>query len=156
MIELRSPRFGADVAPHPSTARPVMLATLEVPFDAEAASFAVDSAVESGQPLIVANAVEIPLGPATVFLQYGDLEPTPEDAAALRSPAQLAHSLGVRVERFRLRSPHPVDAILELAAERAPGLLVFGPDRRRIRGRRYRKAARAIRERAGCLVWFPE
>jgi len=133
-----------------------MLATLEVPFDAEAASFAVDSAVESGQPLIVANAVEIPLGPATVFLQYGDLEPTPEDAAALRAPAQLAHSLGVRVERFRLRSPHPVDAILELAAERAPGLLVFGPDRRRIRGRRYRKAARAIRERAGCLVWFPE
>ncbi|MBA2536602.1 MAG: universal stress protein [Actinobacteria bacterium] len=144
------------MAPHPSTARPVMLATLEVPFDAEAASFAVDSAVESGQPLIVANAVEIPLGPATVFLQYGDLDPTPEDAAALRAPAQLAHSLGVRVERFRLKSPHPVDAILELAAERAPGLLVFGPDRRRVRGRRYRKAARAIRERAGCLVWFPE
>jgi nucleotide-binding universal stress UspA family protein len=156
MIELGSPRSGADVIPHSSAARPVMLATLEVPFDAEAASFAVDSAVESGQRLIVANAVEIPLGPATVFLQYGDLDPTPEDAAALRAPAQLAHSLGVRVERFRLRSPHPVDAILELAAERAPGLLVFGPDRTRVRGRRYRKAAHAIRERAGCLVWLPE
>lgn len=156
MIEARVPRSEAGVAPRPSTARPVMLATLEVPFDARAASFAVESAVESGQPLIVANAVEIPLGPATVFLRYGDLDPTPEDAEALRAPAQLAHSLGVRVERLRLKSPHPVDAILELAAERAPGLLVFGPDRTRVRWRRYEKAARAIRERAGCLVWLAD
>lgn len=156
MIEVRVPRSDAGVGLPPSTARPVLLATLEVPFDGAAASFAVDSAVESGQPLIVANAVEIPLGPATVFLQYGDLDPTPEDAEALKAPAQLAHSLGVRVERFRLRSPHPVDAILELAAERQPGLLVFGPDRARLRGRRYKKAARTVRERAGCLVWLAD
>jgi nucleotide-binding universal stress UspA family protein len=156
MITLRRPRGDATATDRSSAGGPVMLATLEVPFDAAAAAFAVDSAVESGQPLIVANAVEIPLGPATVFLRYGDVDPPPDDAEALKAPAQLASSLGVRVERLRLKSPHPVDALLELAAERRPGLLVFGPDRTRLRGRRYRKAARAVRERASCLVWLAE
>jgi hypothetical protein len=35
-------------------------------------------------------------------------------------------------------------------------VLVFGPDRDRIKRRVYRKAAKAIRERAACLVWLPE
>ena len=38
--------------------RPVLLATLDVPFDQDAVVFAVDSAVELGQPLIIANFVE--------------------------------------------------------------------------------------------------
>jgi nucleotide-binding universal stress UspA family protein len=139
-----------------SAARPVMLATVEVPFDAAAAAFAVDSAVESGQPLIVVNAVEILLAPASVTLGYGDLDPSPGDAAELRAPAELAHALGVRVERLRLKSPHPVDALLQLAAERRPGLLVFGPDRSRLGRRQYAKAARAVREHAACLVWLAD
>ena len=50
-----------DVSLLAAGSRPVMLATLEVPFDEDAASFAVDAAVECGQKLIVANVVEIPL-----------------------------------------------------------------------------------------------
>lgn len=133
-----------------------MLATLEVPFDPAAATFAVDAAVESGQPLIVANVVEIPLGPMCVLMGYGPVEPPEDDAAKLRAPAELACSLGVRVERLRVRSPHPLDALLELVAELCPGLLVFGPDRGRLKPRAYRKAAKRISSRAACLVWLPE
>jgi hypothetical protein len=136
--------------------RPVLLATLEVPFEDDAAAFAVDSAVESGQPLIVATMVEIPLAPMSAFLGYGMLEPPEEDAARLRAPAELAHALGVPVERLRVGSPHPVAALLELVAERGPGLLVFGPDRQLLRPRAYRKAVKKITERAACLVWVSD
>jgi nucleotide-binding universal stress UspA family protein len=153
-LRRRAPR--ADVFVASAGGRPVMLATLEVPFDEEAAAFAVDAAVECGQPLIVANVVEMPLGPACLAMGYGDLEPTEEEAAKLRAPAELAHALGVRVERLRVRSPHPTDALVELVVQHRPGLLVFGPDRTRLRARRYRKAARAVAERAGCLVWLAD
>ena len=133
-----------------------MLATLEVPFDEAAASFAVDAAVECGQQLIVATVVAMPLGPTCVSMGYGALEPPEEDAARLRAPAELAHELGVEVERLRVRSPHPIDALLELVAERKPGLLVFGPDRSRLKPRAYRKVAKKIRERVTCLVWLSD
>jgi nucleotide-binding universal stress UspA family protein len=138
------------------TGRPVLLATLGVPFDPAASAFAVDAAVESGEPLIVANVVELPPLGMSVAMGYDQLPDPPEEAEALRAPAELAHSLGAEVERLRVRSPRPLEALLQLTAERAPGLLVFGPDRMRIRGRTYRKAARALRERASCLVWLPD
>jgi nucleotide-binding universal stress UspA family protein len=136
--------------------RPVMLATLGVPFEPAASALAVDTAVEAGEALVVVNVVELLLAPASVVLGYGDLDDLPEDAAALRAPAELAHALGVHVERLRVQSPHPVQALLEVAAERRPGLLVFGPDRARLRGRAYRRAAKAVRERAACLVWLAD
>jgi hypothetical protein len=86
---------------------------------------------------------------------YDQLPDTREEADALRAPAELAHSLGVRVERLRVKSPRPVEALVEVVVERQPGVLVFGPDRSRLRARAYRKAARAIRDRAACLVWLP-
>jgi universal stress protein family protein len=132
----------------------VLLATLGVPFDPDASAFAVDAAVEAGQPLIVANVVELPPLAMSVRLGYDQLPDTPEDAEAFRAPAALAHALGVEVERLRVRSPRPVEALLELAAERRPGVLVFGPDRERLKARIYRKAAKAIRDRATCLVWL--
>ena len=138
--------------PAQTTSRPVVLATLEAPLTAEAASFAVDAAVESGQPLIVVNAVESLLQPCALVLGYDTIVP-PDVEESLRAPAELAHSLGVEVERLRLRSPRPVDALLQLVAERAPGLLVLGPDPTRIRARRLRKATRRILQEAGCLVW---
>jgi Universal stress protein family len=132
-----------------------LLATLGVPFDPDASAFAVDAAVEAGQPLIVANVVELPPLAMSVKLGYDQLPDTREDAEAFRAPAALAHSLGVQVERLRVKSPRPIEALVEVVGERAPGLLVFGPDRRRIKRRVYRKAAKAIRERVACLVWLP-
>jgi nucleotide-binding universal stress UspA family protein len=131
--------------------RPVLLATLDVPYADEAIAFAVDSAVENGQPLVLVNVAEV-LPTAYSLLGYGYVE-REELQEALRKPVELARSLAVSVERLRVCSPHPVDALLEVVAERDPGLLVFGPDRRRLSGRRYRRAEKAVRERASCLVW---
>src|SRR2546427_2814928 len=126
MVTLRRSGPGTDVSSPSSASRPVLLATLDVPFADEAIAFAVDSAVETGQPLVVVNAAEIQPTPWSL-LGYGYIER--EDLQAeLRKPAELAQSLAVWVERLRVSSPHPVDALLELVAERNPGLLVFGPD----------------------------
>ena len=138
------------------TGRPVLLATMGVPLDEEAAVFAVDSAVESGQRLVVANVTV--LEPLRMSIVYGyDALPelTPEVTASLRRSAELARSLGVHVERLRVRSPHPVEALVELVGDVRPGLLVFGPDRRVLRPRRYRRALRAVRDRVTCLLWVP-
>ena len=136
--------------------RPILLATIDAPFDEDAAIFAVESALECGQPLIVANVREIPLGPLCVAMGYGTLEPSEEDAANLRAPAELAHSFGVTLERLRVLSPHPIDALLEVVRERKPGLLVFAPDRASVKPRTYRRAAKKIADRAPCLVWLSE
>jgi hypothetical protein len=136
--------------------RPVLLATIDAPFDEEAATFAVESALECGQPLIVANVLQIPLGPLCVAMGYGTLDPSDEDAANLRAPAELAHSFGVVIERLRVLSPHPIDALLELVTERKPGLLVFAPDRSAVKPRSYRRTAKKIAAKAPCLVWLAD
>ncbi len=157
MLRATRPRSSAPAVAAGAGSRPVLLATLGVPFDAAATTFAVDTAVESGQQLIVANITLLEPLPLSVMLGYDALEElTPEVSDAVRAPAELARSLGVRVERLRVRSPRPIKALLELAAERAPGVLVFGPDRRRLPARQYRKAASTIRAEARCLVWMPE
>ena len=134
-------------------ARPVLLATLEAPLVDEAARLGVDSAVESGQPLLIVNAVETILAPCGLVLGYDYITP-PDVEESLRAPAELAHSLGVRVERFCLRSTRPVDALLSFAVERGTGLLVLGPDRSRMSARRYRRAVRKVRDGSPCLVWL--
>ena len=152
MLTLRRTGPREDVSLLSASGRPVLLATLDVPFAEDAAAFAVDSAVETGQPLVVVNAAEVQPTPYT-FLGYGYIER--EDLQdELRKPADLAQSLAVRVERLRVCSPHPIAALLELVAERNPGVLVFGPDRSRLKARTYRRAAKKIRERVTCLVWL--
>ena len=42
-----------------SGSRPVMLVTFDVPVRTDAATFAVDSAVESGQPLLLVNMTHV-------------------------------------------------------------------------------------------------
>jgi Universal stress protein family len=153
MLTLRRRSPLDDVTVVPSAGRPVLLATLDVPFSEEATAFAVDSAVESGQPLLLLNVAEV-LPTVYTLLGYGYVEREGLQDE-LRKPAELAVSLAVPVERLRVCSPHPVDALLEVVAERDPAVLVFGPDRRHLSGRRYRKAERAVRERATCLVWIP-
>ena len=130
----------------------MLLVTLGVPLAAAAAALAVDAAVEAGQPLIVANVVELPPLAMSVRLGYDQL-PDPVVDETLRDAAALAVSLGVRVERLRVKSPRPLPALLDLIAEREPGLLVFGPDRSKIKPRAFRKTAKKIRSRATCLVW---
>ena len=155
MRTLRRTGSSSTSAVRPSRARPVVLVTLDVPFAPGAASFAVETAVESGSVLVVLNVAEIQLLPVSTILGYEYIG-TPEVDAALREPAELAHSLGVEVERVRVCSPHPVAALVEVMGERDPGLIVFGPDPARLRRRLYRRAAKAVRERATCLVWLSD
>src|SRR5499427_839639 len=111
------PEGQATDRPSKAGGRPVLLATLDVPFDADAVSFAVDSAVEAGQRLIVANFVERAPLPLSAMLGYDDLPYPPELEESLKAPAMLAQSLGVEVTRLRVKSFHPIPAMLEVIAE---------------------------------------
>lgn len=147
--------------PHPleldrAGGRPILLGTLDTPFDHDAVIFAVDSAVELGQRLIIANFVERPPLPLSAMLGYDDLPYTHEMADSLQEPARLAQSLGVEVTRLRVKSFHPIQAMLEVISEQRAGLFVFGPDRRKIPRLQYRRAARAIRSKVTALVWLAE
>jgi len=144
------------LAPGRSAGRPILLGTLDTPFDHAAVTFAVDTAVELGQRLIIANFVERPPLPLSAMLGYDDLPYTPEMADSLEQPARLARSLGVEVTRLRVKSFHPVQAMLEVISEQGAGIFVFGPDRRKIRRLQYWRAARAIRSKATALVWLAE
>jgi len=154
VVQRRRPQ--APVLPRGSPGRPVLLATLDVPFDHDAVVFAVDSAVEMGARLIVANVVERPPLPLSTILGYEDLPYPPEMAESLAEPVRLARSLGVEVTRLRVKSLHPIPAMLEVVAETDPGLFVFGPDRKRIMRLRYWRAARAIRSSVSTLVWLAD
>jgi len=132
----------------------VLLATLDAPLLAEASRLAVDAAVESGQTLLVVNAVEMILTRCNLTLGYHYIAPHGVEES-LAEPASLAHSLGVPVERICLRSPRPVEALVEVAAEREVGLLVLGADPSRMRKRRYRRSVRKVVEKCSCLVWLP-
>jgi nucleotide-binding universal stress UspA family protein len=136
--------------------RPILLVTMGTPFDEEAVAVAVDAAVESGEELIVANITRLePLG-LSMIMGYDALEElTPDVSRSVKRPAQLAAEFGLRVERLRIRSPRPVSALLELVRERQPGLVVFGPDRRRLSRRLYRRATDSLRAGIGYLVWLP-
>jgi nucleotide-binding universal stress UspA family protein len=153
-VQLRS-RLPGGVTP--GSGRPILLATFGVPFDEGAVAVALDAAVESGGPLIVANVTRLEPLALSVMMGYDALEElTPEVSASVGRPARLAAGFGLQVERLRIRTPRPVVALLELVRERAPGLLVFGPDRGRLSRRRYRKASASLRSGVGCLVWLPE
>ena len=152
MRTLRRPTAHEPITAGPAPGRPVLLATLGVPFDREGLEFALDAAVESGRPLIVANVVRLEPLPLSVLLGLDRLD-SPELAGALLEPATRARALGVEVERLRVRSPRPVVALVELVSEFRPGILVFGPDRARLSARLYRNASRKLQEQTACLVW---
>jgi nucleotide-binding universal stress UspA family protein len=135
--------------------RPVLLATLSVRIDPAAERVALDSAIETGAKLILANMLELPSYPLTVMLarEYATL-PEEEDLDAVRGTADRAAALGVSTELLRISSRRPVTALIELARERRPGLVVFGPKRSAIARWRFRLAARRIRRELNCLVWI--
>jgi hypothetical protein len=137
-----------------SRARPVLLATLSVRVDPSAERMALESALEAGVKLIVANMLVLPPYPLTFMLarEYMTL-PHEEDLDEVRATAQRAASLGIATELLRVSSRRPMKALLELVQEREAGLLVFGPDLSRTSRRRFRAAERLVRREAGCLVW---
>ena len=137
-----------------SRSRPVLLGTLSVRVEPTAERMAIDTALEVGSRLILANMVALPPSPLTVMVapDYVTLAHE-EDLDAVRGTAARAAALGIATELLRVRSPRPVTALIELAHDRGVGLLVFGPDRSRISGRRFRAAAKVVRRDAPCLVW---
>jgi nucleotide-binding universal stress UspA family protein len=137
--------------------RPVLLATLSVRFERHAEEIAIVSALESGAKLILANMLQLPPYPLTFMLarEYTTL-PHEEDRDEVRRTAQRAAAVGVETELLRVSTPRPVRALLELVRELDAGLLVFGPDRTRISRWQLRRAVRAVRREAGCLVWIAD
>ena len=57
-----------------SRCRPVMLATLAVPFDPDSARVAIQAAMEGGVKLIVVDAVEMPFWPQSLAARRAELE----------------------------------------------------------------------------------
>ncbi len=116
---------------------------------------AIDTALEVGAKLILANMLLLGPYPLTVMIarEYATL-PHEEDLDAVRETASRAAALGIPTELLRVSSPRPLTALIELAHDREVGLLVFGPDRSRISGRRFRAAAKTVRRNAPCLVWI--
>ncbi len=139
----------------PTRARPVVLGTLSVRVDPSAERMAIDSAIEAGVPLLLVNLVPLPPYLTTMMLvgPEGTTFPHEEDLDAVRETAARAARLGVKTELLRVRTRHPVKALLEVVTERDAGLLVFGPHLGRIARLRFRRAARRVRREASCLVW---
>jgi nucleotide-binding universal stress UspA family protein len=151
----RGPKATARVPSARFRARPVVLATLSVRVDPTAERMALESALEAGSRLILANMLLLPPYPMTLMLaRECAILPHEEDLDAVRATAQRAATLGIKTELLRISSRRPLKALLELVRERDAGLLVFGPDLRRTSRLRFRVAARLVRKQAGCLVWI--
>jgi nucleotide-binding universal stress UspA family protein len=147
-------RPAAPVRTAATSVRPVMLLTLNVPFDDRAVDFAVETAAETGAVLYVCDAVPIALGnPASHGIRsFGEHE-TRND---LDRVSQLARQSGVRATQFVFHNPKPVKAVLEVIRDEQVGLLVFGANRSWLGRWSFRRAARRLRREAGCLVWTNE
>lgn len=133
--------------------RPVMLLTLDVPLDARAQRFALETALGAGCSLVICDAV--PVGPnsaAAVLRMRG----RPDADASLRAAASEARTLGIHVDELIFHSPRALTAATALCAERGVGLLVFGPSRAAAGRWRYRSWSRRVRRDTPCLVWLPE
>jgi nucleotide-binding universal stress UspA family protein len=141
--------------PRPTRVRPVVLATLSVRVDPSAERMAIDSALEAGAPLILVNLLQLRNYPTTIALLGAEATTLPheEDLDAVRATASRAAQLGIKTELLRVTSKRPIAALLEVLHERDAGLLVFGPNLSLTSRRRFRSAARRVRQQADCLVW---
>src|SRR6516165_317276 len=85
---------------------PVVLATLAVRVDPSAERMALESALEAGARLILANMIMLPAFPRTLILarQYATL-PHEEDLDAVRETAARSAELGIKTELLRVSSP---------------------------------------------------
>ncbi len=132
--------------------RPVLLATLSVRVDPTAERMAIESALDAGVTLIIANMISCRLPAGAVLAPEYAMLPHEEDRDAVRATADRAAALGIATELLRVTSTRPVRALLELAAERDVGLLVLGPICRDAAPAISRRRAAGAATR-GCLVW---
>jgi len=137
--------------------RPVVLVTLSVRVDPVAERVAIESALEAGAPLILANLIMLPPYPTTIMLarEWVTL-PHEEDLEEVRATAARAAALGIPTELLRISSPRPLRAMIELVRDRRAGLLVLGPDPHRTPRWWRALAARRVRRETDCLVWIAE
>jgi len=138
-------------APERTERRPVMLVTLDVSFDPEAAATAVAAAIEANSDLLVCLAVSLPVGNANAAARRTMGNPVVHDE--IKQLVADARASGARAQFFVYNSPRPLSATIGIAKTREVGLLVFGPDRKRYGRLRFRLHARTLRRKAGCLVW---
>lgn len=143
------------LATAPGPAGSVVLATMAVPFDPAGERMAIDTALETGARLVLVDVRALPQAPMTTMLHGADgaLLPHEDARAEVRTSAQRAAALGVRTLLLWVGTRRPARALLQVAAEQSAALLVFAPDRGAIGARRFRRTARAVRRKAGCLVW---
>jgi hypothetical protein len=156
MTALKQGTRSAPPAPAGSAApQPVVLATLSVRVDPSAERMAIESAVETGARLILANMIWLPPHPTTLMLarEHATL-PHEEDLDEVRATAHRAAERGVQTELLRISSRRPLAALIELITERRAGLVVLGPDPSRTPRWWVWLAARRVRRQADCLVWI--
>jgi hypothetical protein len=153
-LTIERPGTDRDLGAAGHKVRPVMLLTLNVPFDRTATTFALDTAAETGAELYVCDGVPINMSnpAAGVSRSFG----TPETQADARAIVLDAASRGIKVTELVFHHPRPVTAAIAVTREEHVGLLVFGPDRRRLGRWFFRRANRRLRREAPCLVWTSE
>jgi nucleotide-binding universal stress UspA family protein len=131
-----------------------MLATLAARIDPAAERMAIETALETGARLLVANVVRLPPYRVSLALHgpSGAVLPHEDAREAVRAAAQRAADLGLETELLKVFSKHPSRALGEVARERDVALVVVGPDASRVRRFAIRRAVRSLRD-ANCLVW---
>ncbi|HLH64193.1 MAG TPA: hypothetical protein VKV27_00680 [Solirubrobacteraceae bacterium] len=135
--------------------RPVLLVTLSARIAPEAERVAIESALETGARLVIANMLWLQPFPTTLVLarEVATL-PHEEDLDEVRATARRAAQAGIPTELLRISSRRPLQALVELVCERRPGLVVLGPDPGRTPRWWRALAARRIRTRTDCLIWI--
>ena len=95
----------------PGASGPVVLATLALRPDPTAEQMAIDSCLEAGAPLILVNAVQIPMYPTTMIVAGASamVLPHEDDRVAVRAAGDRIAALGIPVEVVGLFSSRPVN-----------------------------------------------
>jgi hypothetical protein len=134
--------------------RPVMLLTLNVPFEEDAVQFAIETAAATGADLWVCDA--IPLGYENYAGHAARQYAESLNRRHMTAVARRSRELGVRTEQLVFHNRRPVAAAIEVAQEERVGLLVFGPSRKQLGRFTFRRAVGRLQRDATCLIWVPE
>jgi len=134
-----------------SGVRPVMLVTLNVPFDEAAVEFAIETAASTGAELWICDAIPLTFEnyAGHVARQYAESLNKKHMADVTRR----SRRRGVETKQLAFHNRKPVHAAVEVAREERVGLLVFGPDPSQLGRWTFKRAVRRLRDEATCLVW---